>query len=349
MLFIWWYQRAGCSVSTLCSTPFSANILSAFLLVRHFFGAATLSWELDFEHLLDNWGKPGTTTEELRWYPGHLTRNIKPIACHSHNDYWRKVPLFSALRVGCTGVEADVWLFDEELYVGHNTASLSRKRTLRSLYIDPLIKIIEDQNTETDFYNGTTNGVYDFEPAQSLTLLVDLKTGGAETWPLVMKQVQPLRDRGWLSFIDENGKVHKRPITLVGTGNTPFELLTANLTYRDAFFDAPLETMLETSTNDSLAYEPLDATQYNKSNSHYASMRFKVAVGRIWGGKLSKKQIEIIQGHVRGAHRRGLKARYWDLPAWPIALRNHVWDVLIKEGADPLNVDDLEAVSQQLW
>lgn len=38
---------------------------------------------------------------------------------HSHNDYWRDVPLFSALSHGVTSVEADVWLNpkDGRLYV----------------------------------------------------------------------------------------------------------------------------------------------------------------------------------------------------------------------------------------
>lgn len=42
-----------------------------------------------------------------------------PTAYHSHNDYWRNVLLFSALYAGCTGVEADVWLLGDDLYVNH--------------------------------------------------------------------------------------------------------------------------------------------------------------------------------------------------------------------------------------
>jgi hypothetical protein len=30
-------------------------------------------------------------------------------------------------------------------------------------------------------------------------------------------------------------------------------------------------------------------------------------------------------------------------------LRNHVWDVLVREGVDVLNVDDLRGVSKQVW
>ena len=293
-------------------------------------------------------------------------------------------------------MEADVWLFDEELYVGHNTASLTRNRTFQSLYIDPLVKILESQNPQSDFYNGTEHGVFDADSGKTLTLLVDVKTDGEDTWPWVVAQLQPLRERGWLSFV-EDGKLNMRPIIVVGTGNTPFDLLTANLTYRDTFFDAPLDNMWEArritpdmkdwpAFDDSLPGERLNEdegsaeeklpgatsplppptpsnaptegqgqvgtspdTDFNSTNSYYASLSFNKAVGRVWRGRLSPRQMEIIRGQVRGAHRRGLKVRYWDLPAWPLKLRNHVWDVLIKEGVDMLNVDDLRGASKLVW
>lgn len=361
---------------------------------------ATLIWSSDIDHVLDNWGQPGSGTEGLSWYPTDFTRDILPIPCHSHNDYWRRVPLFSALRAGCTGVEADVWLFDGELYVGHNTASLTRNRTFQSLYIDPMVKILENQNPQSDFYHGTEHGVFDADSGQTLTLLIDVKTDGEETWPWVVAQLQPLRERGWLSFV-ENGKLNMRSIMVVGTGNTPFDLLTANSTYRDTFFDAPLDNMWEArritpemkdwpAFDDSLPGERLNEeegsaeeklpgvtsppssstpsnaptggqgqgqgqvgtspdTEFDSTNSYYASVSFNAAVGRVWRGRLSPRQMEIIRGQVRGAHRRGLKVRYWDLPAWPLKLRNHVWDVLIKEGVDMLNVDDLRGASKLVW
>jgi len=221
-----------------------------------------------------------------------------------------------------------------------------------------------------------------------VTLLVDLKTGGEETWPWVLAQLEPLRERGWLTFV-ENGTVNYRPITVVGTGNTPFDILTQNSTYRDAFFDAPLDNMWEPrqktaemadwpDLDDGLPGERLDedegsaeemmpsgntppsnvgqgmsgvlpTDEFNSTNSYYASVSFGKAVGRMWRGRLSPRQMKIIRGQVRGAHRRGLKARYWDLPSWPIGLRNHVWEVLIREGVDMLNVDDLRAASKQAW
>ena len=239
---------------------------------------------------------------------------------------------------------------------------MTRDRTFASLYVDPLVKILENQNPSHEFYNGTSHGVFDEHDKQTLTFFVDLKTNGIETWPWVMKQVQPLRDRGWLSFV-ENNKVHKRPITLVGSGKASFDLLMANSTYRDAFFDAPLDQLLEednikekSSSSSSSTRDlgegrsgTLPDTKFNTTNSYYASARFSAIVGKISRSRLSSKQMKIIRDHTESAHKRGLKARFWDLPAWPLGLRNHIWNVLVEEGIDLLNVDNLGGASEKVW
>lgn len=337
---------------------------------------AALIWDFDPDDFLPNWGKPGYFGSGLADYPTDATRDVLPIPVHSHNDYWRRIPLFEALHYGCTGVEADVWLFDEELYVGHNTAALTPNRTFRSLYVDPITTLLDKQNPSTTFGNTSRHGVFDTEPSQTLTLLVDLKTDGASTFPLVQAQLEPLRSRGYLTYF--NG-THTIPgaVTVVGTGNTPFDMLTANTTYRDIFFDAPLDRLWEmpssqkalapetsstdTSVSSSSSFSRRDGGQgatgltttdpdvFDSSTSYYASVSFRAAVGYVWRGHLSSRQIEAIRGQIRGAKRRGLKARYWDTPAWPIGLRNHVWHVLVSEGADMLNADDLRSASRADW
>ncbi|PVH68392.1 hypothetical protein DL98DRAFT_474862, partial [Cadophora sp. DSE1049] len=197
-------------------------------------------------------------------------------------------------------------------------------------------------------------------PKQTLTLLINVKIGGKETWPWVLKQLEPLRERGWLTFV-EGDVLYRRAVTVVGTGNTRFDVLTANETYRDAFCDAPLDTINsppplsppvsspEIDDPSSLSSETISSPQSSQGensdlgqglsgttptssfttlNSHYASVSLHKAIGRIWHGRLSPSQLDIIRGQVRGAHRRGLKARYWDLPAWPLGLRDYVWEVL---------------------
>src|SRR5881227_2198600 len=57
---------------------------------------------------------------------------------HAHNDYEHKRPLFDALDHGFCSVEADIFLVNGELLVGHAPWDLSPKRTLQKLYLDPL-------------------------------------------------------------------------------------------------------------------------------------------------------------------------------------------------------------------
>lgn len=283
------------------------------------------------------WGKSGDT-QGLSWYPTNFLQDVIPKPLHSHNDYWRKVPLFTALKQGAMGVEADVWLFDEAeprdtLYVGHEQAALQPNRTFQSLYIQPLVEILERQNPHTEFYHESFRGVFDTQPNQTLVLLVDVKTAGSVTWAKVVEQLEPLRRRDWLTYY-ANNTVHTRPITVVGTGNTPFADLVANQTYRDYFYDAPLGK--------------LDST-YDATNSFYASVNFGAAIGKTWMGGLGAEQVERIRSQVRQAHNAGLKVRYWDLPSWPVSTRNRVWDALVNEGVDMLNVDDVKAAAKRKW
>ncbi|KAI2784636.1 PLC-like phosphodiesterase [Daldinia loculata] len=332
-----------------CGSVWGLVILASILLISLLLSIARSLWGLedDPDKIFGNWGKPDTGTEGLAWYPTDFLRDVVPIRCHSHNDYWRKVPLFSALHAGCIGVEADVWLFDDgpELYVGHDEAALTPNRTLTSLYVNPLVDLLNRTNPQTQFYNDTRRGVFDYDPEQTVILLVDLKTDGAKTWPHVLAQLEPLRSRGWLTSFD-NGVIHQRQVTVVGTGNTPFDLLAENATYRDAFFDAPLTDMWEDP--DASDTKSTEVPIYNDSNSFYASASFAGSIGIVLGG-FSEKQLDTIRGQIKGAHRRGLKVRYWDTPSWPIGIRNKVRHTLMEEGADILNVDDLRGASKLEW
>lgn len=327
-------------------------------------------WDDGSDDLWPHWGEPGQPGEGLAAYPTDFTRDILPIPCHSHNDYWRRVPLYEAIHYGCTGVEADVWLIEDELYVGHSYGSLTSNRTFRSLYVDPIVDILDKQNPSTRFANVTHHGVFDTDPGQSLTLLVDFKTSGAALWPVVLQQLEALREKNYLTYFDGT-TVIPGPVTVVATGNAPSELVLANSTHRDVFFDAPLSKLWEEPTEHKRLPEyrrtsPMsrpgikeqsgntvdveaDIDAYDATNSYYASTSFRFSIGFVWWGRLSKSQMNLIRGHIKGAHSRGLKARFWDTPSWPIGLRNYIWDTLVKEGADYLNVDDLRSASRIDW
>lgn len=320
------------------------------------------------------WGKPGKIGEGLSSWPTDFSRGINPIPCHSHNDYWRLVPLYSAISAGCVSVEADIWLFDQELYVGHSTASLTPNRTLKNLYLNPLLDILAHQNPITRFHpggDGSPQGVFDTNPSQSLVLLIDFKTSGEELWPYLLSTLQPLRERGYLTYLNGSQLVYG-PITIVGTGNAPFDLIASQDSnpHLDVFFDAPLD-QLRVEKNGVIARGPAEAdpitlklsrkvvlrdsqlshntNSYTTMNSYYASVSFKKVFRGLSDDKFSDQQMELLREQIREAHSRGLKARYWELPFWPISLRNHVWDILVKEGVDLLNVDDLKGAAEKDW
>jgi hypothetical protein len=281
--------------------------------------------------VLDEISMLEATNSTLLRYPTDFTQNIVPKPIHSHNDYWRDVPLLTALSFGVASVEADVWLVGETLHVGHEMAALTTDRTFDSLYIQPLLSIIAGQNPKSQFTvnQSSINGVFDTSSATPLQLLVDMKTDGPSTLPFVLSALQPLRERGYITTFDSNGTFTLGPLVVVGTGNTPLAGIQA-LSPRDVFFDAPLIAL--NSTFD-ITLSPLASTDY------------EVAVGWSGIGNINSTQLAAIQKYVADAHALGIRARFWDTPGWPIQARNNVWQTLMDNGADWLNADDLEAAA----
>ncbi len=245
----------------------------------------------------------------------------------------------TALSYGALSVEADVWLVNGELYVGHDVAALRKDRTFDSLYVQPLLRILDQKNPANEFTTffanqGYTerNGVFDTKTSSPVQVLVDVKTDGQKTWPFVVKALEPLRKKGYLSYYNKTASanaIQSRPITIIGTGNTPLNQLV-DLDYRDYFFDAPLVDLNATFTP---TLSPLASTNFGKAIN--------------WNGKgpANETQVAIIGRLIDEAHNRGIQARFWNTPAWPIYARNNVWKQLLEQSTDWLNADDLPAVS----
>lgn len=249
-------------------------------------------------------------------------------AIHSHNDYWRDIPFYSALSVGCVSVEADVWLYNGTLYVGHEASALTPDRTFESLYISQILGVLQRENPVTPFVpKPTHNGVYDGYSSQTLYLWVDVKTDGESTFPYVVQALQPLRSAGYLTTFNGTG-ITPGPVTVIGTGNTPLDQVQP-VENRDYFFDAPLQSLGTTASN------------ITKSVSPIASVDFAAVFGTINGTSFNSSQLATLRQQIATANSKGIGARYWDTPAWPISTRNGVWRTLINEGVALLNADDL--------
>ncbi|KAH7039420.1 hypothetical protein B0J12DRAFT_580272, partial [Macrophomina phaseolina] len=282
--------------------------------------------------ILRTWEKPGDGLDIIRSLPPHqLATGIEPRPCHSHNDYWRKVPLFEALAAGCTSVEADVWLDDDLAIplVGHSRHSLTAERTLKSLYIDPIIAILESQYPANSMEPA---GILGIDDTASLVLLLDLKSSDHRLWSAVQAQLQPLRDGNWLTYWDAARDVRvARPVTVVASGAASFDAIASALR-PDIFFDAPLDNLDE---------------RYNVSNSHYASVSMTRAVGSVpWS--LGPIQRATVDRQIKAAAERGLISRYWGTPSRPLARRDSVWNDLVRLGVGVLNGDDINCMNTVL-
>ncbi|KAJ5597004.1 hypothetical protein N7450_003462 [Penicillium hetheringtonii] len=252
-------------------------------------------------------------------YPTDITRDLIPIPVHSHNDYWRDRPFYTGLSKGCTSTEADVWLYNGTLYVGHDESSLTYERTLENLYINPILDVLDRQNPDSPFLTAPTkNGVWDTDTTQTLYFFIDVKTSGHETFQAVIKALEPLRRKGYLTTL-KGGKT-------VETGPD-----------RDYFFDAPLASLSEAK------YAKVDHTV-----SPIASTNFVAAVGQVTIDTepvLRDDQLKALRAQISLAKQRGIGARYWNTPNWPVRQRNLVWRTLLQEGVGLLNADDLDAVT----
>ncbi|XXG95523.1 hypothetical protein Hte_001787 [Hypoxylon texense] len=235
--------------------------------------------------------KPNTGAgPPLNPWPLDSLDGVLPVACHSHNDYDHDIPLFQALSAGCVGIEADVWLVNGDVSIGHILPTIGR--TLALQYVNPLKAIVD--------HNG--GSVYKAKPAQSVVLLVDFKTSDAGTLDAVVKSIDPLRQAGYLSRL-ENGVFVRGAVTVVASGSAPFGRISAGdgVPDRDVFYDAHVDD--------------LGAEDYSSQNSVYASADFQDAVGNPSSASLSQDEVDTINSQVEGAHQRGLIVRYCESSA----------------------------------
>lgn len=303
-----------------------------------------------------------------------FSKSVQSVPCHSHNDYLRPHPLFSGLVAGCISTEADIWLTDDEqdLLVGHTKKDLKPANTLQTLYINPLLEILDDINGSEDRANASDghqlSGVFRTQPESTLVLFIDIKGDSAKTWPLLKKQLEPLRKKQYLSRYkgstndsDSSGTVShflSGPVTVVGTGNILKNRKVnigsdpqAWLEYHDIFLDAPLDQLTNPDTfwSDTYPdYKPTSDMSWSRAEFSAASISFGKAIGSVRTG-FSAKQRSTMRSQLQAADDKNLTSRYWSLPSWPISHRDFVWKTLVEEGIGLLNADDVQSAARSGW
>lgn len=94
----------------------------------------------------------------------------RPMLIHSHNDYCRRAPFWQAYAQGVYSIEADVFLHDGRLLVGHDVEDLSPDMTFESLYVEPIVTLF-----------GRNGGRAWKDSDERLQLMVELKSATEPT------------------------------------------------------------------------------------------------------------------------------------------------------------------------
>ncbi len=240
-------------------------------------------------------------------------RAVVPLPqAHAHNDYRHRRPLLDALDHGFCSVEADIFLVDGKLLVGHDRSELTPQRTFESLYLVPLAERVR----------GNAGRVYADGP--QVTLLIDIKTNGPSTWPVLHKA---LTRYAKVFTRVENGRVVEGAVTAVISGNRPFKEVAAT-SPRFAGIDGRMSDL----DSDAPAHlMPLISDHWFR--------HFK------WNGKgpMPEEERKKLLDIVKRAHASGRRLRFWATPDI-----EPMWRELHAAGLDMINTDDLEGLSRFL-
>ena len=228
---------------------------------------------------------------------------------HAHNDYYHQRPLLDALEQGFCSVEADVYLANGKLLVGHSRNELTSERTLTSLYLNPLKKIIQKNN-------GRVHPDYPW-----FTLLVDVKSEPVSTYQALHQVLSNYHD---ILTTTQDNKTTNGAVRVILSGNRAWkEIETTKI--RFCGIDGRLDNL---GSNKPAHLLPLISDNWK----HH----FK------WDGEgdFPEDEKQKLDGIVKQAHLSERAVRFWNTPE-----KQTVWKVLNDAGVDFINTDNLSGLN----
>ncbi|WP_433902274.1 alkaline phosphatase [Sphingobacterium puteale] len=226
-------------------------------------------------------------------------------AGHSHNDYKQQIPLLAAYYAGMGSIEADVFYRNGELYVAHESSEIKPGKTLKKLYIEPLIA----------FFKENGNRPY-ADPSQKLQLVIDIKENYEQVLSNLLENL-----KGYEAVFDQQ----KNPsaIKIVISGNIP-PVEKFNHYPQFIYFDGRPEK----------DYSPEQLKRIgmiSQSIAHYS----------VWNGKgtPTPPDLEKMKTVIDKAHKMGKPFRFWATKDSP-----NSWKELAYMGVDWINTDQPTAL-----
>ncbi len=231
---------------------------------------------------------------------------------HAHNDYAHARPLLDALDHSFCSVEADIFCDGDALHVAHDRKAIKPERTLEALYLDPLLERVR------------ANGGRVYPGGPSVTLLIDIKENGAETYARLRDVLAHYRE---MLTVVRDGVRTEGAVTVVLSGDCPREMVLADRV-RCVGIDgqvADLDSKLPAHAM------PLISDRWG---SHF---RWNGA------GQMPDAERARLRDIVARAHAAGRRVRFWGAPQ-----NEAFWSQLRESGVDLLNTDYLQRLQDFL-
>ncbi|KAL6948482.1 hypothetical protein ACO0QE_000948 [Hanseniaspora vineae] len=314
-----------------------------------------------------------------------LTRDVTPLNyVHSHNDYWRTLPVFDALMHGINSIEADIWLnssynnFDTEidekiservsedvsenvpdqktnLAVGHNKDYLDPiHRNLGNLYINPLQTLLDEVNADK-IQGDKLNGLFHTDTSMPTILYIDFKQPELSEQVyniLVNEYLGTPSFQKYLTYKDKKtGEVVFSPVIVILTGDYPRFEDTAK--YADfIFLDLDIVELVQNEISKAAELPPaiVVSTSLKKLLSHCQSIDKSLPLEiesfvEHHLTSLNEQELKCMSDSINFVNSIGFKTRIWGVPQYPVYLRNSYWkQLLVDIKSDYLNVDDLDGI-----
>jgi alkaline phosphatase len=206
---------------------------------------------------------------------GLKAQDTSKFQLHSHNDYLQTVPFWTAFSAGASSIEIDLILRDGRLMVAHEPETIDPKRTIESLYLDPIAE-------------GRNSGLiasFDFH------LLVDLKTAAHPTLDVLLEVM-----KSYEAFL--YGKDNPEGLKLIISGNRP-----QPEEYKDypewMFFDYQSQELTADLPWEKIGMVSLSFRQFSVWNGK---------------GRMVENERNAVQSFIDLVHRFDKPARLWATP-----------------------------------
>ncbi|ORX37588.1 hypothetical protein BD324DRAFT_622526 [Kockovaella imperatae] len=259
-------------------------------------------------------------------------------AVPQHEDP-RGAPSPQQAHAPSAGIQSREAVSAPTLTVGHEEHEISG--TFKDIYLDPLLKILDENNKGRDVRAGDWVGLYKDDPKAEVQILVDMKSDGYATWPYLDAAVEPFRAKGYLTTYDPaSSKWTYGPLVMVCGGSAPIAG-TYYSSPRDLFHDAPLIKLKEPLSIPASEHGPAITTEWTSDLAPMASSKLPIQYNL--GIALPPLQAaQTLTEFTSEARKRGIKSRWWGFAKSPRWLRWRIYQLLKDGGVDWILGDDLD-------